>query len=451
MKWPLFCYEEKTLTKTKGLYWFTNDLRIHDNALLELALEHVDELVCCYVYPELTRFLGHFSQESHLGAAKQRFIRQSVEELASRLGEKGITLLPFKGSLKASISTAIEQNEPTHLFCSHSAGHDEKAIIGAIKLQFKDLKVVQLSNSSLFQEEDLPFDLDDLPKTFTQFRKKIESAITPLFLPSAQFATSDNKTAIGAFNDSVEDYFRGGESEGLAHCERYFSSELPSTYKLTRNGLDGLTYSTKFSPWLAFGCVSPLRIYTSLKQYEAQNGQNDSTYWIYFELLWREYFYWYGRKHQRRLFVFSGLHDSKPLTTFYPQRFKQWKEGRTAFPIVNACMNQLRETGYISNRGRQLVASCLIHELGIDWRYGAAYFETQLLDYDVGSNWGNWQYLAGVGADANGSRQFNLTKQTEIYDPHGEFIEQWNGEACCESLDTVDMVDWPIFTNRLGK
>ncbi len=114
-------------------------------------------------------------------------------------------------------------------------------------------------------------------------------------------------------------------------------------------------------------------------------------------------------------------------------------------------MRQLNQTGYMSNRGRQLVASCLVHELGLDWRYGAAYFETQLMDYDVGSNWGNWQYLAGVGANPRGSRQFNLAKQAHTYDPKGEFVAKWCGTACGKlnalenlTLDSVDIVDWPI-------
>ena len=79
----------------------------------------------------------------------------------------------------------------------------------------------------------------------------------------------------------------------------------------------------------------------------------------------------------------------------------------------------------MSNRGRQLVASCLVHELNLDWRYGASWFEHSLLDYDVASNWGNWQYLAGVGCDPRGHRQFNLEKQTQMYDPNGEFRNRW--------------------------
>ncbi len=150
-----------------------------------------------------------------------------------------------------------------------------------------------------------------------------------------------------------------------------------------------------------------------LQRYEAVHGANHSTYWIFFELLWREYFYWYARRYGAKLFRFSGIGE-KTAHQFLCAALLQWKHGETPFPIVNACMRQLNQTGYMSNRGRQLVASRLIHELGLDWRYGAAYFETQLMDYDVGSIWGNWRYLEGIGADPRGSRQFNLENRRTL-------------------------------------
>jgi deoxyribodipyrimidine photo-lyase len=223
--------------------------------------------------------------------------------------------------------------------------------------------------------------------------------------------------------------FRGGELNGLNHLHTYFDSDAPSIYKTTRNALDDWTHSTKFSAWLANGSLSVNTILNRLRRYERDIIANDSTYWIWFELLWREYFYWYAVTHQGKLFWFKGIAQYAPLTQLNENLLAQWKSGTTPYPIVNACMNQLSTTGYMSNRGRQLVASCFIHELGLDWRYGAAYFEQHLVDYDVGSNWGNWQYLAGVGADPRGCRQFNLDKQTQQYDPNGEFIRQWQGNT----------------------
>ena len=238
--------------------------------------------------------------------------------------------------------------------------------------------------------------------------------------------------------------FEGGEEQALAHLEGYFSTRLASDYKLTRNGLDGMDYSTKFSPWLANGSLSARQVIHRLKLYEQEQGANDSTYWIYFELLWREYYQWYGHCHGKKLFRVSGIKTVKPKTSFYAERFQKWCSGNTPYPIVNACMKQLNSTGYMSNRGRQLVASCFVHELGLDWRYGAAYMEEHLVDYDVASNWGNWQYLAGVGADPRGHRRFDLNKQTLTYDPHQVFIKHWAGHQFDTQLDSVDAADWPI-------
>ncbi|MBU2319782.1 MAG: DASH family cryptochrome, partial [Gammaproteobacteria bacterium] len=222
-------------------------------------------------------------------------------------------------------------------------------------------------------------------------------------------------------------------------------TNLPSHYKETRNELDGWENSTKFSPWLAQGSLSARQIKASIDVYERDHGANESTYWIYFELLWREYFHWYATLYGKQLFLPGGVTGKQTQGSYYAERFRKWSKGNTPYPLVNACMKQLNETGFMSNRGRQIVASCLIYELGIDWRYGAAYFEEQLIDYSVGSNWGNWQYIAGVGADPRGGRHFNLQKQTEQYDPKLHFIHKWQGQVFDTQLDSVDAADWPIY------
>ncbi|WP_152557184.1 DASH family cryptochrome, partial [Photobacterium sanctipauli] len=232
--------------------------------------------------------------------------------------------------------------------------------------------------------------------------------------------------------------FNGGETAGLEQMANYFASSAPSNYKETRNGLDGWDYSTKFSPWLALGCLSAKSVLAALAQYQqAQCEQSGSSDWIKYELMWREYFQWYGHKYGHRLFQFRGIKDSSPNTAFYPERFRRWCEGNTPYPLVNALMNQLRQTGYMSNRGRQIAASCLTNELSLDWRYGASYFEEHLIDYDIASNWGNWQYLAGVGADPQGHRHFNIEKQTDDYDPDRTFINKWGGDKFDGGLDSV--------------
>jgi deoxyribodipyrimidine photo-lyase len=249
-----------------------------------------------------------------------------------------------------------------------------------------------------------------------------------------------------------EQSFKGGETSGLVHLDHYFSHDYASRYKQTRNALDGIENSTKFSPWLALGCISPKTICRHLSRFESHHGSNDSTYWIYFELLWREYFYWKSMSLKSSLFSGSSIspviaENSNPSASL---NFAKWKSGNTNYPIVDACMRQLNTTGFMSNRGRQLAASCLIYELGVDWRHGAAYFESQLVDYDVASNWGNWAYIAGAlnqparnnqtkNQSQPKSHHFDLAKQTEIYDPDHAFINQWSGgNAVTTSLTNQD-------------
>ncbi|WP_117232822.1 DASH family cryptochrome [Vibrio maerlii] len=436
------------MKKKIGLYWFTNDLRIKDNPALKKAAQSVDVLLCLYCYPPISPFLKHYSQQNSFGAAKKQFLDESLFNLSISLKGLNQELVIVDQNPLEALRLSIENCQISHIFCSQIAGSDERRVLDIIQDQHPEVVIEHVNNHALFEAEQLPFELESLPATFTRFRNKVEkrtieapSGDLNSLPPPLQFTPFDSQDI--QVRDARTD-FKGGEQAGLKHCSDYLTQKHASTYKQTRNGLSGMDYSTKFSPWLAHGCVSVRCLYTMLKAYEEQNGANDSTYWIYFELLWREYFYWYARCHDKKLFFFSGITGQAPLTTFYSQRFKSWQSGQTPFPIVNACMNQLNETGYMSNRGRQLVASCLIHELGIDWRYGAAYFESQLIDYDVGSNWGNWQYLGGVGADPRGSRRFDLQKQTEIYDPFGDFIEEWGGNNKITQVDAVDMVDWPL-------
>jgi deoxyribodipyrimidine photo-lyase len=198
-----------------------------------------------------------------------------------------------------------------------------------------------------------------------------------------------------------------------------------ASYKETRNQLDGWDFSSKLSPWLAFGCISARQVAEAIRQYENKYQANDSTYWLYFELLWREYFQWLAFRYGKKMFALRGIQNKNPLLSFYSAEFTAWCYGNTASDFVNAFMRQLLNTGWMSNRGRQIVASYLINELGVDWRYGAAWFEQQLIDYDVAANWGNWQYLAGVGTDPRGRRHFNIEKQRQTYDPESIFIERW--------------------------
>ncbi len=415
------------LSKTAGLYWYTNDLRVADNCLLARAVDQVDTLHCVFCNPSLTSFLKHYSREEHFGCAKQVFLEQSIDALSSALTQHNLTLQIESKPALVFLTDLIEKLEITHLFCNQSAGSDEQKTLVQLRQKFPAIQVVQQPVNTLFNLQQLPFDVSEIPVTFTKFRKQVESlSIEPVVGINSEHDNCPFQRVVG----EDELVFCGGESTGQEHIEDYFAASLASEYKKTRNGLDGMLFSTKFSPWLALGCISPRLIVSKLRDYERRNGANDSTYWIYFELLWREYFYWHGRQQGKQLFFDGSKVGDTRMSRRDIEVFDSWKQGMTGYPIVDACMNQLSLSGYMSNRGRQLAASCLIYELDLDWRMGAAYFETQLIDYDVSSNWGNWQYIAGIGAAPNTTRQFDLEYQTQLYDPNGDFIAKWIGLSC---------------------
>jgi deoxyribodipyrimidine photo-lyase len=430
----------------KGIYWFTTDLRLDDNPALKMAAEAMDQLLFVYSVDIPVR-LSHLQVRPTISQNRQVFLSESLHCLNEQLQDLGQHLVVIENT-QPEMARLIDDHGITHIYRNSDQHALDSADWFKIQTHYPQINFSEVSNNRLFRLEQFPFELGELPDSFSKFRRKaeklqIDSPLSPPNHLPTPITDPLPWPQLGQASEA-QTLFKGGEIAGVRHMETYFQSDLPSTYKQTRNGLDGMDYSTKFSPWLAQGCLSARRIIHRLNQYQDQVVSNDSTYWIYFELLWREYFQWYAQKYGEQMIAFSGIKDRSPNTSFYPERFQKWCQGTTPYPIVNACMRQLKATGYMSNRGRQLVASCFVHELSLDWRYGAAYMEQQLVDFDLGSNWGNWQYLAGVGADPRGHRQFDLNKQTQIYDPKQQFINHWQGHTDNFPLDSTDPSDWPI-------
>jgi len=430
-----------------GLFLFSNDLRLDDNPALALAASEVDQLICLYCL-DPKQPPSSLRAPSNLSAHRHQFLFASLNDLHNSLKQRDQGLMVANEPALDIIPQLITQHNIGHIYASENAGYYEKQLWQRLTKRYPFIKFKRLASHTLFTQSDLPFELTELPTSFSKFRKLVEPLSIQSPLPQLKSMPPSPIALIPPMPKSMAvsqtPLFEGGEQQGRLHLEGYFDSRLASHYKQTRNGLDGMDYSTKFSPWLANGSLSVRRVIDCLRQYERDIEANDSTYWIYFELLWREYYQWYAHHYGVHLFSAKGIKNSKPNTSFYPERFQKWCHGNTPYPIVNACMRQLRATGYMSNRGRQLVASCFVHELGLDWRYGAAYMEQQLVDYDVASNWGNWQYLAGVGADPRGHRRFDLAKQTQTYDPKQLFIKHWGADKNAPPLDSVDAADWPI-------
>ena len=422
----------------KAIYWFRNDLRLHDNQALVEASK-ADSLTCIYVIDEAwfnqTRF-GNTRMSFH----KLKFLLEGLENLNKNLQTLGNKLILKIGNPVIEVKKVCLKTEATHLFYAKQMGFYESQEEEILKSELPNLTQKKYLGQTLIHVNNLPFKHNEIPKVFSDFRKKVEkySEVNKLFespkkLPPSGFAEEIKLPKIEDFNLqnlSLENYggliFKGGEDTGLERLKHYFwETEKLKIYKSTRNGLLGMDYSSKFSPWLAWGFLSPRKIYWEVKKFEAEIEKNVSTYWLIFELLWRDFFAFTVQMHGKNPFLKDGINQIENCLGFDASKFEKLKNGKTGIPFVDANMRELNATGFMSNRGRQNVASFLVHDLKIDWRAGAEYFEQQLIDYDVCSNWGNWNYIAGVGNDPRENRWFNVVFQSNRYDAKAEYIKTW--------------------------
>jgi len=431
-----------------AIYLFRNDLRLHDNECLEIVNKTADFLINVYCFDP-----AHFRQTWHFGFQKTapfraKFLIQSVENLKNNLKAKNSDLLIAldspENTLKSLVDICASTAPVTSLVYQKEITFEEVNVENSLKniCRSNDIKVQEVWGSTLYHVQDVPFKSRQVPDTYTQFRKEVEGRSrvrgtfpTPESIkPFPQVKLPDQPVPSLAdlgLKEPSEDPrsafpFAGGETTALERLNHYlWDSRAVETYKETRNGLLGKNYSTKFSPWLALGCISPRRIFKEIKKYEREEVANKSTYWVIFELIWRDYFKFVCLKFGDKVFYRSGILGSDQEWSQDMKQFKAWAEGRTGVPFVDANMRELKETGWMSNRGRQNVASFLIKDLGLDWRLGAEWFESYLLDHDVCSNYGNWNYAAGIGNDPRENRKFNMVKQGMDYDADGQYIRTW--------------------------
>ncbi|MCU0354101.1 MAG: DASH family cryptochrome [Cytophagales bacterium] len=425
------------------LVWFRSDLRIHDHEALATAVRKADEVIPCYCFdPRQFARTGYGFPKT--GAFRTQFLVESVENLAAQIRRRGGKLLIAVGHPEEVIPRLAAEHRAEAVYAHKEATDEEVRVEDALEKQLwrQRIPIDYFWGHTLYHADDLPFPLKNLPEIFTDFRKQTERYVQV----RAEFPAPEKIRVPALLPDtpvpSVNDFglprpvpderavltFVGGETEGLERLKYYlWETDLLRHYKETRNGLLGGDFSSKLAPWLATGCVSPRRIYQEVKRYERERVKNDSTYWLVFELLWRDYFRFVARKHGNALFKAGGIRNAavQESQLFGSETFERWRNGQTGVPFVDANMVELRQTGFMSNRGRQNVASFLVKDLKADWRAGAAWFESQLLDYDPCSNYGNWNYVAGVGNDPREDRYFNVVKQAHQYDPAGEYVKHW--------------------------
>lgn len=427
----------------KSLYWFRRDLRWHDNELLHRAVQESDELCLLYCFDPKDWSKSSFGFE-RTAEHRARFLLESLGDLKTNLAKKSLSLQFVWGAPEKVIPEAVHSESFDCVYFHYLVTSEERRSEEAIRRSLNGLCSVQSEwTHCLYKPQNFPHSVEDLPPVFSAFRRKLEKLCEPRPLSQEPVSFSIRPRRLKIFEDELEFFqnrmgvlpssspfalfeFKGGETSGQRRVKDYlWRTNQVAQYKETRNQLIGADFSSKFSAWLAMGCLSPRWILEELRAYESKRTKNASTYWLYFELLWREYFQWVAYQANEKLFAKGGVKDRSQKTLNREDWIAAWCEGKTGVPFIDANMRELNETGFMSNRGRQNVASFLVNELALDWRVGAEYFESKLIDYDPASNWGNWAYLAGVGQDPRDRRAFNIIKQAQTYDPQGEFVFFW--------------------------
>ncbi|KAI3995407.1 hypothetical protein MKX01_025617 [Papaver californicum] len=459
-------YSNSNVLKRNGgngvsIVWFRNDLRVLDNEALYRAWMSSQSILPVYCVDPRNFGTTHYFGFPKTGALRAQFLIECLADLKKNLLKRGLNLVIRHGKPE-DILPSIAKAVGAHTIYAHRETCSEELLVE--RLVNKSLQGVSLLShgstsssrnptnvkleliwgSTMYHIDDLPFNPSSLPDIYTQFRKSVESkcAVRGCFKlpPSIGPLPNTDLGEIGGWGDvpSLDQlgvihekankgmYFVGGESAALGRVYEYFwKKDLLKVYKHTRNGMLGPDYSTKFSPWLAFGNVSPRFLYEEVKTYEKDRLANDSTYWVLFELIWRDYFRFISIKYGNSIFHLGGPREVESRWSQDQNLFESWRDGRTGYPLIDANMKELSTTGFMSNRGRQIVCSFLVRDMGIDWRMGAEWFETCLLDYDPCSNYGNWTYGAGVGNDPREDRYFSIPKQAQNYDPEGEYVAYW--------------------------
>jgi deoxyribodipyrimidine photo-lyase len=423
-----------------ALVWLRNDLRFQDQNSFFKACQDFDRVVAYFSF-EPKDYVDLVWGFQKTGKFRTHFLLETLHSLKAELLEKNISLIVETRSAAEGIPLWMEELKASALFFQEEWTKEEKEISNAVCNRLSDsMDIHSHYDQFLFHPEDIPMEIEQIPQVFTAFRKKCEkySKIRSCFAQPKvldKLSLLEETPGIPLLEDfgfsPFEQHshsvfpFKGGSLSALEHLQNYFwNTKRLSYYKQTRNGLVGTHYSSKFSPCLANGSLSARMIYWEVMRYEKEVEKNESTYWLIFELIWRDYFKYISLKHGQSFFHLGGILKKEYSWNSKPELFLKWVEGKTAEPFVNANMIELKKTGFMSNRGRQNVASYFAKNMLMDWRMGAAYFEQQLIDYDVHSNWGNWMYVAGVGNDPR-DRKFNIKLQADRYDPKGQYQKLW--------------------------
>jgi len=431
----------------RGLMWFKNDLRLHDNEALIKAQSECKELFFCYCI-EQKDFKTSVHAFPRYDVIRFKFLEHCVTDLRENLESLGGHLIIGEVSAMVTIPKLIEEFNITDVYAEEEYASYEMQLVSEVVKALPKTRFHFFWGKTLYHKDDIPFSIDKIPLTSKAYRIPVGKSTFPRDVFDSpkpfKFETKVKSTEFPSYKlygykksdyEKSQPLVNGGENAGLERLDYYtFKSELLTGYRWSRNKSDGLDYSSKFSPYLALGCISPRLIYHKVKEYEAQVKKNQSTWWLIFELVWRDYFTFKAMRFGNKIFYTKGYKNKRMDWENDPLKFEKWCLGKTGIPFVDANMRQLNQTGFMSNRGRVNCASYFVHDLKIDWTWGAAYFESKLIDYDVSSNWMNWHMQAFEIWYTNPVHQSNKYKAQN-------FIRKWIPELS-DKDDVEVLIPW---------
>ncbi|KAG8747837.1 hypothetical protein FRC10_011283 [Ceratobasidium sp. 414] len=471
-----------------------------------------------------TRICGFWRTGRHRAC----FLAQSVFDVKRRLRALGSDLGVYFGRPENIVPALIRHLESKGdrvegVWLQREVASEEQTVERRLARALKDTKAMlhlDIGARTLVHESDLPFKIPgQLPDIFAAFRKRVEDLgdkmVRPVLddpskirwpeFPNIDWSDNDAPFALppdvdegqlieqllkplvdrpvpGDSDPSSVFYeykgsafpLKGGETAARERLEYYMSGAKPPaiTYKDTRNEMLGVDCSTKFSPYLTFGCLSARQVAARCDQLEdqlRQGGKLDDAarkniYWIKFELLWRDYMFFVNSKYGNDIFKLQGLlgsaapSDAQAGSRWTPwddrnDKLQAWFEGHTGVPFIDACMRELTLTGQVGSLLSDIAANpdAQIHVQPRKTKRGIVldqgfFFESFLLDYDPSSNYGNWAYVAGVGNDPRENRKFNVIKQAKDYDPEGEYVVHWVPEVAGLELSGFQRhVPWRVW------
>lgn len=396
-----------------SIFWFRRDLRLNDNVALYHALKSEHSVICIFIFDK--NILDKLSDKTD---KRLKFIHSNLEQINSQLQKLGSTLKTFYGTPLEIWTELINQYEIVEAFANHDyepyARKRDREIFDF--LASNNIKFNTYKDQCIFEFKEILKD-DGKPYTvFTPYSKKWKSKLNDFYLKSYPTEKYLNNVFKCEHQDIITLKSMGFEDIDCGFPSNFTSDELIKNYGKNRD-IPSIQGTSRLSVHLRFGTISIRQLATKASKL-SENYLN--------ELIWRDFYMmilWHFPHAVEK--AFKPAYDQIKWRN-NEDEFEKWCNGLTGYPIVDAGMRELNQTGFMHNRVRMIVASFLTKHLLIDWRWGEAYFAKKLLDFDLSANNGGWQWAASSGCDAAPYfRVFNPYLQSEKFDPENIYIKKW--------------------------